>query len=500
MTQEQHIDPLVFGHRLRHARKERGLTLAALGNLVGKPPSYLSMLETARREPRLSLIGELAAALGIAPGDLLDPNPPSRRAELEIALERVQADPGYAELGLPLLKASARMSDEVLEHLVGLHDELRRRSSLRAATPEEARKANIALRDEMRARNNYFGEIEDAASKALQAAGHAGSGPILRGTLSNLAAHFGFEIHQVPDLPGTARSITDLANGRIYLPQRDDGGSRGVRSVLLQTIGHFVLGHGDPADFGEFLRQRVEANYFAGAVLAPERPAVAFLEDAKRERDISVEDFKEFFYVSYEMAAHRFTNLATHHLGIRVHFTRSDEDGVIWKTYENDGVPYPLDPDGAIVGQSMCRQWGTRQAFQSADRYGIHYQYTDTPAGTFFCSTHVEAGREPQHAVTVGVRFDDAQFFRGRESDRRAVSRCPDSSCCRTPPAELAGRWHGAAWPSARAQSHVLAALPTGRFPGVDLTDVYEFLDRHSPPPLAGEWPQRPAGNEGGGG
>ena len=457
------------------------MTLADLGAVVGRPPSYLSMLETARREPRLSLIGELASALGVGAGELLDPNPPTRRAELEIAVERAQADPIYRELGLPHLKVSARLPDDVLEHLVGLYDELCRRSSLRAATPEEARKANIALRDEMRARSNYFAEIEEAAAEALRSAGHVGSGPILRGTLTGLAAHYGFEIHQVNDLPGTARSVTDIANGRVYLPQRDDGGSRGVRSVLLQTIGHFVLGHGDPSDFGEFLRQRVEANYFAGAVLAPEAAARVFLEDAKRERDISVEDFKEFFYVSYEMAAHRFTNLATHHLDIRVHFTRSDENGVIWKTYENDGVPYPLDPDGAIVGQSMCREWGTRQAFQSADRYGIHYQYTDTPEGTFFCSTHVEAGREPQHAVTIGVRFDDAQFFRGRETDRRAVSRCPDPSCCRTPPVHLASRWRGSAWPSARAQSHVLAALPTGQFPGVDLTDVYEFLERHAP-------------------
>jgi XRE family transcriptional regulator, fatty acid utilization regulator len=35
------------------------------------------------------------------------------------------------------------------------------------------------------------------------------------------------------------------------------------------------------------------------------------------------------------------------------------------------------------------------------------------------------------------------------------------------------------AWPSARAHSHILSALPTGSFPGVDETDVYEFLDRH---------------------
>ena len=43
----------------------------------------------------------------------------------------------------------------------------------------------------------------------------------------------------------------------------------------------------------------------------------------------------------------------------------------------------------------------------------------------------------------------------------------------------LATRWEGMAWPSARAHSHILSALPTGSFPGVDESDVYEFLDRH---------------------
>ena len=43
-------------------------------------------------------------------------------------------------------------------------------------------------------------------------------------------------------------------------------------------------------------------------------------------------------------------------------------------------------------------------------------------------------------------------------------------------PPELAEAWAGLAWPSARAHSHLLAALPPGAFPGVDETEVYSFL------------------------
>jgi hypothetical protein len=65
-------------------------------------------------------------------------------------------------------------------------------------------------------------------------------------------------------------------------------------------------------------------------------------------------------------------------------------------------------------------------------------------------------------------------------STARSVSRCPDPDCCRNPPGKLAERWAGQAWPTARAASSQFAAMPLGSFPGVDETEVYEFLQRHS--------------------
>src|SRR5690606_9649108 len=168
------------------------------------------------------------------------------------------------------------------------------------------------------------------------AVGYSGQGAISERTLTDLAAHYGFTIARVQDLPRTARSVTDLEHRVIYIGQRNELPTRAARSVVLQTLGHFALGHSDPVDVADYLRQRVEANYFAGAVLAPEPAAVDLLATAKAEGDISAEDLKEIFYISYEMAAHRVTNLATVHLGIPVHFLRSDEEGVIWKAYGND--------------------------------------------------------------------------------------------------------------------------------------------------------------------
>jgi len=170
------------------------------------------------------------------------------------------------------------------------------------------------------------------------------------------------------------------------------------RTILLQTLGHFVLGHAAPRDFADFLRQRVEANYYAAAVLVPERSASRFLREAKEARDLSVEDLRDVFSVSYEMAAHRFTNLVTHHLDLTCHFVKNDESGIIYKAYENDGVAFPADPAGAIEGQRMCRYWSGRQVFASADRFSPYVQYSDTPSGTYWCTALVDTGPERDFA------------------------------------------------------------------------------------------------------
>jgi predicted transcriptional regulator/DNA-binding XRE family transcriptional regulator len=471
------LDLATFGQRLRHLRRARNLTLAELGELVGRAPSALSLLENGRREPKLSLIDSLAKALSVAPDELLRPQPPSRRAQLEIALEEAQRDPLFRDLGLPYVKAGARVPGDVLEHLVALYGELRRQRTRPTATPEEARIANAELRHAMRARGNYFPEIERQAAQALDAVGYRG-GALSQSTLMAIVAHHGFGVSYADDLPRSVRSVTDLRHRRIYLKQ-EPVGVHSPRTILLQTLGHFVLDHDIPRDFADFLRQRVEANYFAAAVLVPERPAARFLSEAMQARELSVEDLRDVFSVSYEMAAHRFTNLATHHLGLACHFVKNDEAGVIYKAYENDGLVLPADASGAIEGQRMCRQWCGRQVFAAADRFSPCYQYTDTPAGTYWCVSHVDPDRERGFAITLGVTYEHSRWFRGRDTAVRKLSRCPDADCCQRPPSRLAGRWEGMAWPSARAHSHILSALPTGSFPGVDDTEVYDFLDRH---------------------
>jgi transcriptional regulator with XRE-family HTH domain/predicted transcriptional regulator len=480
MTETQQLDSLVLGRRLRHHRREKGLTLDQLGAAVGRPAPYLSLLENGKKEPRLNLVLELAQALEVDISELLDPSPPNRRDALEIALLRSQDTALFDSLDLPVIKPSARLDNETLTHLVGLHDALRERSGLGTAGSAEVRRANGEVTAWLGDQSGYLEEVEAVARRALESSGYPGEGPFSSRNLLDLTDRAGFEIHPVEDMPSFARSVIDLDHRRVYIAQRDELRTRQARKAVLQTLAGFLLGHEPNPDLDTFLRQRVETAYFAAAVLAPEDAVVARLRTAKENHDIDVEDVKELFYLSYEMAAWRTVNLATRHLGIRAHLIVSDRAGTVVKAYANDDVPMPRDEHGGMETQRLCRRWGARMTFGSAERYGTHNQFTDTPQGTFFCTTHVEAGGEPAHAITVGVPFAEARWFRGRDTDVRGTSTCPDPECCRVPAPDLLRKWSDKVIVSARSQGRILGLLAPDPYPELDMPEVLGLVEAHS--------------------
>ena len=236
-----------LGHRVRHQRVSHGLTLDELGERVGVAGSQLSLIENGKREPKLSLLQAIAAETGVQVTDLLSAEPPNRRAALEIELERAQRGSVFRQLGIAPVKVTKSMSDDTIESILGLHRELQRREREAIATPEEARRANTELRLKMRDVDNYLPEIERLAEKQLKSAGHV-SGALTHRTVSIMAEQLGFELIYVSDLPHSARSVTDLEHGRIYLPPASIPGGHGLRSMALQAMAHRLLGHQRPTD------------------------------------------------------------------------------------------------------------------------------------------------------------------------------------------------------------------------------------------------------------
>ena len=390
-ARRRRLDPITIGRRLRHLRRAAGLTLDDAGGGAGLSPSALSLIENGKREPRLSMLHRArrrARQLG-------RPTcwPRRRRAGGRPWRSRWSASSGpdsFAALGIPAVRTGPRLPIEALEALVGLHRALadgarRAGGHPRARPPRQRRAAGADARaGQLLRRDRGAGRRPARQHRPPDAA--RSPGPASTGWPPTSAS----PCTTPRDLPSSTRSVTDLANRRIYLPQ-PEAGQHDSRSLALQALAHIVLGHRVPADYAEFLAQRVEINYFAAALLIPERGAVAMLRKAKAAKDIAIEDLRDAYAVSYETAAHRFTNLATHHLDIPVHFMRISAAGMIYKAYENDGVRFPTDATGAIEGQRVCRYWTRANRLRPARPFGRRTSSTPTPAsGTYWCTSVVD--------------------------------------------------------------------------------------------------------------
>src|SRR5690625_3359065 len=121
-----------------------------------------------------------------------------------------------AGLGSTNVLVSSSIPTPVLETIHGLYRELRRQHAEQAATPEEARRANVAMRKEQRERNNYYAELEEQAQELLDSVGHD-DGPLSYHAIADIADHLNFELRFISSLPHSTRSVTDLKNRIVFL-------------------------------------------------------------------------------------------------------------------------------------------------------------------------------------------------------------------------------------------------------------------------------------------
>ena len=67
----RHADGEKFGSIVRQLREQRGLTQEELGNLAGISATYVGFVERGDSVPTLTIILQIAAALGVRAAELL---------------------------------------------------------------------------------------------------------------------------------------------------------------------------------------------------------------------------------------------------------------------------------------------------------------------------------------------------------------------------------------------------------------------------------------------
>ena len=298
-----------------------------------------------------------------------------------------------------------------------------------------------------------------------------------QGMMTELAAHFGFTVHFDSGVPDSLQSVSDLRNGRIYVPQRDTIADPGGPHGRVANPRAFRSWPSRAGRISEHSFETVwKPNYFARAVLIPEHAAVQVVSRAKADFDLSIEDLKELFYVSYSMAAHRFANLITHHLDIPIHYVRADVarhdmEGVGERRLQAAGGrrrdcdrPTPLPHTSAVV---RCSSLTTGTRFTTTSWV--------PPPVPISRSAHVLVD-DRDHSVTIGTPFDSSRWFRGHTTSAETTSLCPNGACCAADPS-LSAKWSSNMYASVHEQPQILAVSPAGTFPGIDPVATFEFLE-----------------------
>ena len=101
-----------FGEKLRAERLERGLTQAELGKDLYSP-SYISLLETGRREPTADVIEELARRLELAPKALEAWSQPVSVSDAEYVLAGLYARQAWDLRDYPLAATHAATAAQI---------------------------------------------------------------------------------------------------------------------------------------------------------------------------------------------------------------------------------------------------------------------------------------------------------------------------------------------------------------------------------------------------
>lgn len=116
-------DDYGIGHRMRHLRHWRGLSLEVVAGLSGISASYLSLIENGYRAvTKRSLLEAIAAALRVSPGDLTDKpwdrgDADATQADVTGIVSALDAyelghDPGVPVREWPAVEADVKLSEE----------------------------------------------------------------------------------------------------------------------------------------------------------------------------------------------------------------------------------------------------------------------------------------------------------------------------------------------------------------------------------------------------
>jgi transcriptional regulator with XRE-family HTH domain len=361
---------IIFGMKLRQARMQANLSLSELATRADLSPSYVTEIEKGRKYPKSDKIFKIAQVLGKTYDELVS-------IKLSPALTDLES-----MLASPLLRQFPfEEFDLDINDLIGLLTRAPdKASALLHAVFEIARQYDMkdehflraALRSYQELHDNYFPELEDAATAfALKHRLHSTMPVSLEALTDIISNHYGYHLDDTrladyPELKGyravffEGQPPTLLLNPTLYPLQR--------KFLLARELGYAFLGikersHTSTPDRVESFRQvfnDFRASYFAGALLMPQERIVADVREffgQERWNPAPLQQMLITYDVTPEMLLYRFSEIVPQFFGATLHFLRFHNATGEYQLIKRLNMNRLLLPSGIGLHEHYCRRW-----------------------------------------------------------------------------------------------------------------------------------------------
>ena len=381
-----------LGVKLKALREQRGLTQAALAQLLDLSPSYLNQLENNQRPLSVPVLLRLQSSLGVDLQVFSDDDEARLTAQLQAVMAEAAGDTVVAQAEL---RALAQQMPALAQVVIRMHRrgrEAQERLASLAVTlgdragkiAPSARQPHEEVRDFFYERHNHIAALDERAEALgdvvrASLAGSGKPGPAARmedkdrshdsRDLATRLESFLLRAHGVVtrDLPldgphaqGATLRRFDAANLVLYVVEAAEPGQRAFQ--LATQLAYLEAGAliDELADSGNFSSPQSRslariglASYFAGALVLPYR---GFL-DAAEQLSYDIDLLAQKFGVSFETVCHRLSTLQRPEArGVPFFFVRVDRAGNISK--RQSATDFHFSQTGGT-----CPLWNVYAAF-----------------------------------------------------------------------------------------------------------------------------------------
>lgn len=361
---------IILGMKVRQARLEAKLTLSEFAQRCQLSPSYITEIEKGRKYPKTDKILKMAEVLGKSYDELVSIKlePSLKYLESTLASPLLQQFPfeafGMETSTLVNMFTRAPAKASALLHTIvdiGRQHDMKEEHFLRAA-----------LRSYQEIHENYFQDLEDAASDFCRQYALEDALPPEKSRLEEIIHQdFGYQIdnRHLSGQPLLSDYRSVYINGRKpTLLLNSALNANQTKFILARELGYQFLGlkerantsAPDQVDSFEQVLNDFKASYFAGALLIPR---ARILEDLQEIFQLGVwSSFRllnllDKYNVTPEMLLYRFSELIPQFFGIRLHFHRFHRTNNTYQLVKQLNMNRLMLPSGIALNEHHCRRW-----------------------------------------------------------------------------------------------------------------------------------------------